>query len=317
MTTKPGAELSSAAGGASPSAGWSNVADFGIARTTAASGGAGLKSRLASFAAGAASASVILLAFLIPSLQDQWDRWELRHAVDAYAGVGRGLASEGHYTAAEQAFDRALELAGTHRLDLLEEKLQARVARVNEDPEWLGTVPDELTESDFLYLLELQKDDPGGRRAATLSAYATLLAGQHRGPDAERRFGEALAADPNFAPAHVGLGNLLADRGNARRAEVHYRRAIVLAPDDANAHYDLGLLLAAGGRATDAAREFRIAAELAPQDVAMHVRLGEALAASGQTAAARVSLARAQALEPDNAEARAALRSLPALERAK
>jgi tetratricopeptide (TPR) repeat protein len=316
MSTKPGAERFSTADAAPPDAGWSNVADFGIAGATATAGGAGLKSRLASFAAGAASASVILLAFLIPSLQDQWDRWELRHAVDAYAGVGRGLALEGHYTAAEQAFDRALELAGTHRLDLLEEKLQARVARVNEDPDWLGTVPDELTESDFLYLLELQKDDLDARRAATLSAYAMLLAGQHRGPDAERRFGEALAADPNFAPAHVGLGNLLADRGDTRQAEAHYRRAIVLSPDDENAHYDLGLLLAAA-RPADAVREFEVAARLAPRDVATHVRLGEALAALGQTAAARASLERALALEPDNAEARAALRSLPAQARAK
>jgi tetratricopeptide (TPR) repeat protein len=241
------------------------------------------RARIGSFVAGAASASVVLLAFLIPSLQDQWDRYETRKAVDAYVRVGRGLVAEGHYTAAEQAFDRALELAGNHRTDLLELKLQARVGRVNEDPNWLGKVPDDLTESDFLYLLEMQRNRPAAERAATLSAYATLLAGAKRGGEAERRFEEALAVDEAFAPAHVGLGNLLADRGRVADAERHYRRAIAIAPDDPNAHYDLGLLLASAGR----------------------------------TGAARESLARARALAPNDAETRDALAALDASQKAR
>lgn len=268
------------------------------------------RSRAGSFVAGAASASVVLLAFLIPSLQDQWDRYEARRAVDAYVRVGRGLVDEGHFTAAEQAFDRALELAGNHRTDLLELKLQARVGRVNEDPTWLGKVPDDLTESDFLYLLEMQRHRAPAERAATLTAYGTMLAGEKRGAEAERRFEAALAIDEAFGAAHVGLANLLADRGRTADAERHYRRAIAIAPDDANAHYDLGLLLAATGRHADAAAQFQTAAKLAPAEADVHLHLGEALAAAGHPNAARASLARARELEPGNAEARDALAAL-------
>jgi tetratricopeptide (TPR) repeat protein len=270
----------------------------------------GWRTRVGSFVAGAASASVVLLAFLIPSLQDQWDRYETRRAVDAYVRVGRGLVNEGHYTAAEQAFDRALELAGNHRTDLLELKLQARVGRVNEDPTWLGKVPDDLTESDFLYLLEMQLHRSPAERAATLTAYGTMLAGEKRGAEAERRFEAALAIDEAFGAAHVGLGNLLADRGRTVEAERHYRRAIAIAPDDANAHYDLGLLLASVGKPADAATEFQAAAKLAPAEADVQLRLGEALAAAGRPNAARASLTRARELEPGNAEAREALAEL-------
>jgi tetratricopeptide (TPR) repeat protein len=270
----------------------------------------GWRGRVGSFVAGAASASVVLLAFLVPSLEEQWDRFQSRQAVDAYVRVGRALAQDGHYTAAEQAFDRALELAGTHRIDLLRLKLEARVDRVNEDPDWLGRVPEDLTESDVLYLLELERDRPAVERAATLSAYGTLLAGQHRGRDAERRFREALAADERFAAAHVGYGNLLADRGDVAGAEREYRRAIELAPDDPNGRYDLGLLLASAGRSAEAAQAFAAAVRLAPDDATSHLRLGEALAAAGQRDAARDSLRRARDL--GSREAGEALKELEA-----
>ena len=44
----------------------------------------------------------------------------------------REVPANANYNAAEQAFDRALELAGNQRYDLLEWKLRARIERVNE-----------------------------------------------------------------------------------------------------------------------------------------------------------------------------------------
>lgn len=46
--------------------------------------------RVQPWLAGAASASVIVLAFFLPSLQEQWDRMQSRAVVQRYVDLGRG-----------------------------------------------------------------------------------------------------------------------------------------------------------------------------------------------------------------------------------
>lgn len=273
--------------------------------------GATRRQRIASFVAGASSAAVVMLAFLLPSIQDQWDRLQIRRAVDRYAEVGRELLASAQYSAAEQAFDHALELAGTQRTDLLEWKLRARVQRVNEDPNWHGDVPEELSEADFLYLLQRQQ----GARAATervetLTAYGVLLAGKKRPVDAENRLREALAIDPKAAAAHVALGNLYDDLRRHGEAEAQYREAIAASPQDSNAYYDLGLLLLELGRAREAVDAFTSYVRLAPDEPLGHVQRALAQHAAGDERGARESYARALELEPANAQARQGLAEL-------
>jgi TolB-like protein/DNA-binding winged helix-turn-helix (wHTH) protein len=130
----------------------------------------------------------------------------------------------------------------------------------------------------------------------------------HGGGDEEQRkaqayFEQAIAADPNFAPAHVGLAyahailsqpssdDLLLMRQAAEkaialdssssegwvalglsswqnwdwaRAEQEYRRAIALNPNNARAHDGLASVLDVLGRSEEGWREFLIAQELDP-----------------------------------------------------
>ena len=72
-------------------------------------------SRVRTFLAGASSAVVVLLAFLIPSLQDQWDRRQTRIAVDRYVAVGERLLKEDHFESAEQSFERASRIQDGYR----------------------------------------------------------------------------------------------------------------------------------------------------------------------------------------------------------
>jgi len=253
------------------------------------------------FFAGASSALVVLLAFLIPSLQDQWDRHQTRLAVDRYVAVGERLLKEGHFASAEQSFDRAVELAGYQRYDLIEKQIRARVMRIYEDPAWRGATPEEINEADYIYLLEVEKaPSRSHERAATLAAYGAFLAGADRLPEAEAQLKEAVQLDPGSPDPHVHLGNLYDDLHHRDDAEREYREAMKLDPHAINAPYNLGLLLLAEDRASEAEAAFR--AIVAPASHDSDVRLGliEALDAQGKREAARDEARAALAADPDN-----------------
>ncbi len=264
-----------------------------VADTANAGGRGSWTSRHKQFFAGLASASVVLLAFLLPSLQDQWDRRQAQLAIDRYASIGRKLLNDGQYDSAEKAFGKALEMSDGHRIDLLEDQLRARVQRVNEDPEWLGRVPEELSESDFVYLLELQ----GGQgrekqRAATLAAFGAFLASESRVADAEQRLHEALALDPSNVAALVNLGSLMWDDGRLAEAEKSYRTAAAAEPREANARYDLALLLKDSGRCAEAEPVLREYVVLAPREREGWSMLADCLDALGRGADAQTARAR-------------------------
>jgi tetratricopeptide (TPR) repeat protein len=263
------------------------------------------------FLAGLSSAAVVLVAFLVPSMQDQWDRYKTREAIDRYAQVGRDLLQNERYESAEQAFSRALELAGNQRLDLLEGQLRARVMRVYDAPEWRAQTDETITEADFIYLLELEsaKERPAAR-ASTIGAYGVYLAGLKRWAEAEKNLKESAALDPKSAAPHIHLGNLYDDLGRSAEAEAQYRLAIALNPREPNAHYNLGLLLNATGRTALATAEFALSMQLAPEDASSRIALIEALESQGQTDAALAQAQAAQKIAPDNAEISALLKRL-------
>ena len=272
------------------------------------------------FLAGFSSALVVLLAFLVPSIQDQWDRHLLRQAVDRYADIGARLSREGQFEAAEQAYGRAVELAGNQRVDLLEAQIRARVMRIYENPQWRGAVPADVSEADFIYLLgsEDGRADPR-TRAGTLAAYGAYLAGLNRLADARQRLEEAIALDAASADAHTHLGNVYDDLGKPQEAERQYREALRIDPREANAHYNLGLLLAARGRAREAEPQFRAALTGDSSDRAIWLEIVAALEAQHRRREAIAALEAALRQFPEDPELRAGQRRLggPAAARAR
>ena len=53
-------------------------------------------------------------------------------------------------------------------------------------------------------------------------------------------YAAAAALDPEDTDAHVGLGAMLASRGDLAGAARSYARALAVNPGHANAHYNLG-----------------------------------------------------------------------------
>jgi tetratricopeptide (TPR) repeat protein len=241
------------------------------------------------FLAGLASGAVVVFAFLVPSIQEQWNLYRSGKVVDQYARIAQRLFDQQKYTPAEQAFQKAVEMSEGRRLDLVEAQMRAHVQRVNENPEWRGTVPEDISDGDFLYLLEIQAGMTRAReRAQTLAAFGVWLASVGRLDDAKLRVEEALALDPRNADAHVNLGNILDGRGEEGAAEAEYRRAIEIDPRHPGAHYNLGLALLEAGHPVEAEASLRAYVALKPGEAQGRQRLAEALEAQGRSDEAAV-----------------------------
>jgi tetratricopeptide (TPR) repeat protein len=257
--------------------------------------------------AGAASALVTVLAFFLPSLQDQWDRFQSRQVIQRYVELGRDFVREERYKLAEETFAKAFELSENKRLDIEEERLAAKVEQVNAEPEWGRKNPEGLEEGDFLYLVHLQEGRGRDRqRAATLNSYGVFLTGERRVREAEAAFRDAIRLDSTSATAWANLGSLLSDEGRLKEAEAAYRRSLRYDSTSAAAQYNLGLLLGQAGRASEAETALRRAVALDPRDPAALRLLAEQLERDGRTAEAEAARARLAQLPPPAAMPRVA-----------
>jgi TolB-like protein/Tfp pilus assembly protein PilF len=142
-----------------------------------------------------------------------------------------------------------------------------------------------------------------------------------RGAEAEYR--QALALAPNDAAAQFGLGQLLANLGDADQAIELTRQALATEPLRANVYYWLGTYYVGVNRLDEAERATRRAIELQPGGQSFHVQLAIieikrghaqlALAAAQQEPAGPwndTALALAHQIGPDRSAADASLRAL-------
>ncbi|MDB6005747.1 MAG: tetratricopeptide repeat protein [Prosthecobacter sp.] len=229
------------------------------------------------------SASVMILAFFIPSIQDQWDRYQSRKVIGQYVSLGDDFMEEERYDMAEKAFEKAFELSVQTRLEIEMKRLKARVHRMSMLVEWGATPPEDLEEIDFQLLLHLQKGyEHDKERAYTLNSYASFLAGSKKLKEAEAALTEALHVDPASAMLHLNLGNLQDQAGRKDEALKSYLKALELDPGSLNAHYNLGLLYAELGKNQEARRAFEAALKLAPDDLETKKQLDQVIKKMGE-----------------------------------
>lgn len=263
------------------------------------------------FLAGIGSGAVMILAFLLPSVEDQWDRYQSRKVIERYMEVGHGLMAKGQYELAEQTFAKAFELSGNGRIDIEEERLKARVQRVNSSTNWTAKNPEGLTDSDFLYLLELQKGpEAAHEHLRTLNAYAAFLAGAKRWKESEMALRDAIRLNASDPEAYGTLGVLMRELHRPEDAENALRQALALKTSDPYVHYNLGLVLSEGSRAEKAVEEFRQAATLVPTDADCWKRLAEQLEILGKSKEATGAYATALRIQPADTQTQRSLARL-------
>ncbi|WP_395741244.1 tetratricopeptide repeat protein [Prosthecobacter sp.] len=213
------------------------------------------------------SALVMLLAFFIPSIQDQWDRYHSRQIIGQYVSLGDEFMEEERYDMAETAYQKAFELSQQTRLEIEMKRLKARVHRMSMLVEWGAAPPDDLEEVDFQLLLHMQKGHENDKeRAFTLNSYASYLAGSKKLKEAEAALRQALLLEPASSMLHLNLGNLQDQMGKKDDALKSYLKALELDPKSLNAHYNLGLLYVELGKYAEARHAFEEALKIAPDD---------------------------------------------------
>ena len=118
---------------------------------------------------------------------------------------------------------------------------------------------------------------------------------------AESLFRQAIERDPNFAPAYVGLADMLVMGGPHPELEALHIKALALAPDLAEAHASRGF--AAMFHDWDwavAERDLRRAVELNPGYGTAHQWLATLLAITGRNAEAKAEMRRALEIDPQS-----------------
>jgi tetratricopeptide (TPR) repeat protein len=82
-----------------------------------------------------------------------------------------------------------------------------------------------------------------------------------------------LSLDPEHADAHVNLGRILHEQGDAAAAEEHYRAAVDANPEHETATFNLGVALEDLGRVDDAIAAYTSAIALDPDNADAHYNL--------------------------------------------
>jgi len=218
------------------------------------------KEKIWSFLAGVGSTMVMVLAFFIPSVQDQYDRYQSRKVITQYEVIGDNFNEEERYDMAEQAYARAFELSENKRLDIEIKRLSAKINRINLNPKWGAVPPDDLEEIDFQYVLHLQTGKENQKdRIATLNSYGIFLAASKKPTEAKAAFMEAIKLDSTEALSYVNLGNLYDQQHKKKAALENYQKAISRDKNNIGAYYNLGLLYYEQGNLKEAEKALKSA----------------------------------------------------------
>jgi Flp pilus assembly protein TadD/tRNA A-37 threonylcarbamoyl transferase component Bud32 len=113
---------------------------------------------------------------------------------------------------------------------------------------------------------------------------------------------EAVRLNPEDAAAHIALGNLLRDRGDADGAVARYNRAIELKANFPQAHFNLGVALERKGQLDKAVAAYRQAIRLKKDFAVAHNNLGDILVKQGQPKEAEAAFRTALVLQPNYPE---------------
>lgn len=113
----------------------------------------------------------------------------------------------------------------------------------------------------------------------------------------------ALALRPDYAEAHLTLGQTLWQQGKLPAAAASLEQGLTLMPHLAEAHNNLGLVYGRMGRGDAAIESFRKALTIKPDFAWGHCNLGNVLAEHGNLPAAIESYRNALALQPDHVDA--------------
>ena len=132
---------------------------------------------------------------------------------------------------------------------------------------------------------------------------ADLLREQEQWNRAVRHYRLALAADPTYGEAEIGLGLIAKGQGRIESAMAHFRRAVRHNPFLAEGFANLGTAHLQKGEWNLAVQELEKALSIEPANAQVHLNRGTALSRSGRQPQALEAFAEAVRLDPDLSKA--------------
>ena len=120
---------------------------------------------------------------------------------------------------------------------------------------------------------------------------------------AENAFREAIRLNPNFAPAHNNLGNVLQELNQLENAALSYARALALNPDYVDAHNNCANLCRAQGDIERARYHYEQSLALKPDNADLCFYLGNIYREQGALDKAVKSFQRATEIKPSHSRA--------------
>ena len=102
-------------------------------------------------------------------------------------------------------------------------------------------------------------------RVMLLCQEGEKLVAEHKTAEAERKFKEALMMKPDFVPALIDIGGLVAEKGDPARALVYFSKAQALDPANPSIHYNLSMVYQMMGKTAQAQGEMARFQELDQQ----------------------------------------------------
>jgi len=223
-----------------------------------------------------------------------------RNNAGDWSTLGQLLRRTGETGQAIEAFEKALELNPRHAVSLLNlgQLLSRHGDRVRgeamlEQHRELSLLNDRIDHLQRSARLE-------GATAANHAALANALlqAGDMQG--SEQAYRAALAIDPDFPPAAIGLSALLIEQGRISEATQWAVVAVMVAPQDMQSHFVLGMTRLLKGDFDAAEKAFADSRDRGQWGADAYIHVARALLQAGAGERAAQALAQARRINPDH-----------------
>jgi tetratricopeptide (TPR) repeat protein len=217
----------------------------------------------------------------------------------AVAGYGMALGKQYKLDAAEEQFNKALELDPTNAVAhagkalVLMNRLSSSNMTIRQQRDSI------LKQAESECRLALQKDPYSPEAHFQL---AQSLREQGRLDEAVKEYGEAIKSDPKYSEAYSGLGMLKLSQNSLGEAEGNFKQAIQYNSGNSTAHYGLGKTYLKMNNVDAAIKELNTALYQNPNSFPAHQAMGECYQAQGNTNAAIAEYHKSTLIKPENPE---------------
>lgn len=218
----------------------------------------------------------------------------------AIAGYGMALGKQFKLDAAEEQFDKALQMDPTNAvahagkaLVLMNRLASSNMTIRNQRDSILKQAENECRQA-------LQKDPYSPEAHFQL---AQSLREQGRTDEAVQEYNEAIKSDPKYSDAYAGLGMLKLAQNSLGEAEGAFKQAVQYNSGNSTGHYGLGKTYLKMGNIDAAIKELNTALYQNRNSFPAHQAMGEAYQAQGNTNAALAEYRKSIDIKPENPEA--------------